>query len=722
MSFKVDKTAIATYLTASRGSQLIPLHKWDTVDQHGRERGKSPRDGNWTNRSYTWDEVASAQEAGHNLGYRLEAGELIVDMDPRNMDVDRDTAVAALDAEFGLDLANSPRVITGGGGYHIYCKVPAEFVGQKFRNEIPGYPGVEFKGAGRQVVAAGSKHPSGNMYEWLNDDKGYLYDNIKEVTPEFMQAIVRQSKTRTGDVVENISLEKLEEYLSVLDVEDYDDNESWLALAMSCYHATNGEGIEPFLAWSLQDSRYANDEEMIRLRWDSFAGGEGITSGTLMHAVAQSGRGDILKDEPEAAFEMAPFTDQDVEIIKNIPEAADNEGLFERTREGQIKRTVNNTMLGIEALGLVLSRNALKDEVIVGGDFETMRQFHPNMNGAFDDSLMHAVVSALITHFQFEPSLQQVHQALVTLSLKNEFHPIRDYLNGLTWDGVDRISDYLTKFCGAPQTQYTTTVGENLLKAAVGRAMQPGIKYDTMVILEGIQGCGKSTMLKVLGGEWTLEGLPNKQDLNNKDVIQALQGYWIVEVEELAVMRKSDVDSLKAFLTRQTDKTRFAYAREAKEYPRQCVFVGTTNDNEYLLDSTGNRRFLPVEVGTVDLDGLQAARDQLWAQAVQLWKQNPTEAGIMLPQALWSDAAQEQEDRRVQDPVEYRLRDFLAKTDETFVTTQMLLWEVLAKSPADSDMKDSRRIGRAMMSMTGWQVGRREINGRREKGYERKVV
>ena len=138
----------------------------------------------------------------------------------------------------------------------------------------------------------------------------------------------------------------------------------------------------------------------------------------------------------------------------------------------------------------------------------------------------------------------------------------------MVWDGVDRIGDYLTKFCGAPQNSYTSTVGENLLKAAVGRAMKPGIKYDTMVILEGIQGCGKSTMLKVLGGEWTLEGLPNKQDLNNKDVIQALQGYWIVEVEELAVMRKSDVDSLKAFLTRQTDKTRFAYAREAKEYKR----------------------------------------------------------------------------------------------------------------------------------------------------------
>ena len=315
MSFTIDKTALTPYLTASKTGQLIPLHKWDTVDQHGRERGKSPRDGNWTNRTYDWSEVAEAQEAGHNVGYRVAQGELIVDMDPRNMDTDCETAVAALDAEFGLDLASSPTVYTGGGGYHIYCLIPAEFVGAKFRNEIEGYKGVEFKGAGRQVVSAGSKHPNGTLYAWRQEGTAYLHTNVKELTPEFMQAVVRQSATNTdlGSTVENVTPEKLEEYLSVLNVEDYDDNESWLTLAMSCYHATNGEGIEQFLAWSISDARYSNDEEMIRMRWDSFAGGSGITGGTLMHAVAEAGRGDMLKDEPNAAFELVPFTEQDRE-------------------------------------------------------------------------------------------------------------------------------------------------------------------------------------------------------------------------------------------------------------------------------------------------------------------------------------------------------------------------------------------------------------------------
>jgi predicted P-loop ATPase len=381
-------------------------------------------------------------------------------------------------------------------------------------------------------------------------------------------------------------------------------------------------------------------------------------------------------------------------------------------------------MAAITQLGLSPTRNALKDEIHIDGDLSALKVFYPMADGTFDDSTIHGVRNAIMQTFDFEPTTTQVHEALLAMALMQEYHPVRDYLNSLKWDGVARLGSYFTEYCGTPNNAYTSKVGEILLKAAVARAMKPGTKFDTMVILEGIQGCGKSTLLKVLGGEWTLEGLPNRQDLNHKDVIQAIQGYWLIEVEELAVMRKSDVDSLKAFITRQTDKARFAYAKEAKTYQRQCVFVGTTNDDEYLLDSTGNRRFLPIEVGVIDLAGVAVVRDQLWAEAKVLWDANPTEASLALPQSMWEDAAEQQEDRRVQDPLEFKVREFLGSLEPgtDFISVPELLWGVLHKSGSDAEMKDTRRINRAFKTISEWRGSRRGKGSKRIRGYERSAT
>jgi len=717
------------YVSNGYQAKLIPLHKWDFVDARGTERGKSPRDARWRDANYSLEDLRGAVRDEFNVGFRLSSEDLVVDMDPRNMQVSLEDAIDFLESNFGVDLHNAPRVITGGGGLHIYLRVPAARVGEKFRNELAELPGVEFKAHGKQVVAAGSKHPSGKFYLFA---EGKGLDLVAFASEGLLDAITKVKREQVQDAPTDITPAQLEVMLQSLDVQEFADNDKWIQLAMSCYHATQGTGEQVFVDWSMSDPNYSNDEEMVRMRWQSLEGGEGVTAATLFKYVTDAGRGDLLREDPSKGFEAAGISERDQEVIDRPVEmyghgaenGVDDEGLFMRNREGQILKNARNTMAAIEQMGLHPTRNALKDEIHIEGDLSELQKFYPMADGTFDDSMIHGVRNCIIYTYDFEPTTTQVHEALLAMALRSQYHPVRDYLNSLTWDGTPRIGSFLAEYCGAPNNPYVSKVGEILLKAAVGRAMKPGTKFDTMVILEGVQGCGKSTLVKVLGGEWTLEGLPNKQDLNHKDVIQAIQGYWMVEVEELAVMRKSDVDSLKAFITRQTDKARFAYAKEAKTYHRQCVFVGTTNDDEYLLDSTGNRRFLPVEVGVIDLAGVKVIRDQLWAEAVVLWNANPTDKSLQMPESLWGDAAEQQEDRRVQDPVEFKVREFLngLEPDTDFVTIPELLWGVLHKASSDAEMKDTRRINRAFKTIPEWQGARRGSGSKRIRGYERRAV
>jgi len=643
------------------------------------------------------------------------------------MEISCEEAIDFLDTRFGTSLRTATTVQTGGGGLHIYLTVPADRHGEKFRNELTELPGVEFKAFGKQVVAAGSKHPSTNMYV-------FTITSGPVVAPaDLLDALSKKRVTAvTEDAPTDLTAEKLADLLAVLDPQDFADNDRWIQLAMSCYHASQGMGEDVFVEWSISDPNYAADEEMIRMRWQSLEGGEGVTAATLYKYVTDAGRPDLLRETPEAIFDAVEMSDSDRSALSapavpyghGAENGADDEDLFMRDRNGQILKNSRNTMAAIRQIGVRPVRNALRDEIYIEGDLTLLKSVYPMADGTFDDNTVLAVRNCIINEYAFEPTTNGVHEALVTMALMQEFHPVRDYLNGLVWDGTPRIGSFLTQYCGAPNNAYTSKVGEILLKAAVARAMTPGTKFDTMVILEGVQGCGKSTLLKVLGGEWTLEGLPNRQDLNHKDVIQAIQGFWIIEVEELAVMRKSDVDSLKAFITRQTDKARFAYAKEAKTYKRQCVFVGTTNDDEYLLDSTGNRRFLPVEVGVIDLAGVKVIRDQLWAEALVLWNANPTAKSLALPESMWSDAAEEQEDRRVQDPLEYKVREYLntLEKDVDFVAVHEVIWGVLHKSGGEAEMKDARRINRAFKTIHDWQGARRGKGPDRIRGYERRAV
>jgi putative DNA primase/helicase len=251
-----------------------------------------------------------------------------------------------------------------------------------------------------------------------------------------------------------------------------------------------------------------------------------------------------------------------------------------------------------------------------------------------------------------------IHSALILSATKNRFNPVVDYLNRLKWDGTKRLDKLFIDYLGAADTPYTRAVTRKSFVAAVARAMKPGVKYDTMAVLTGPQGLGKSTILqKIARGRFT----DSIQSFDGKDAAELLQGIWLVEIAEMDAYSKSDVNTIKGFLSRTEDHYRASYARKAEKHPRKCVFFGTSNRSDYLKDPTGGRRFWPIDVGLQQpvkdvFKDLDEDIDQLWAEAVVYLRQGEA---LYLTGDLAEEAKRQQEGHSEQDPRESLVREFV---------------------------------------------------------------
>jgi hypothetical protein len=303
---------LTCYLKA--GFQLIPLNRWDATNPKGKPSGKQPRELSWQSKDYDSAQVAAqAAKTGANVGVRLTASILVLDVDPRNYPEGRHSLNEFV-ADLKLDLSACPHVITGSGGHHYYFSKPADV---SVLDSLDTYQGIEFKSFGRQVVSAGSIHPNGKYYEW--DDLAPFPDDPEGLPPlpDNMLRLIRRPVRAHGDALGlgDLTPEMLAKTLEQLEAEDFKEHDKWRDLMMACHYATNGEGRQEFIDWSTQDGDYADDGWVIGRRWDSLhvavnSGGRPVTIKHL-HQVVQAAGGLVEVAEPEDDFDVYEHPDQD---------------------------------------------------------------------------------------------------------------------------------------------------------------------------------------------------------------------------------------------------------------------------------------------------------------------------------------------------------------------------------------------------------------------------
>jgi predicted P-loop ATPase len=308
----------------------------------------------------------------------------------------------------------------------------------------------------------------------------------------------------------------------------------------------------------------------------------------------------------------------------------------------------------------------------------------------------------LTREYEFAPTPNQVAEAVEALARSNGFHPVRDYLDGIEWDGIKRLDEWIFDYVGAPKTSYTMRVARWFLIGMIARVMEPGVKFDCCLVLEGAQGRRKSSMLRILAGEWFGD---TDLDLHNKDSMGSIRGKWLYEFAELGALARTEATKQKSFLSRQVDEYRPPYARRDICSPRQLVFGGTTNDWAWNKDSTGGRRFWPIECQyDIDCDGLLRVRDQLFAEAyvmyrngARFWPTSEEQRKIFDP---------EQIKRHQQDGYVDYLAGFIKDRDNEFSIADAA--DHLKIDPARFSRDIQTRIGQALAALGCKKVERKK--------------
>lgn len=308
------------------------------------------------------------------------------------------------------------------------------------------------------------------------------------------------------------------------------------------------------------------------------------------------------------------------ELSEAFDEGDDTEWLAQlsMTPKGKVEPTIDNAFIIITHDPEICGKfyfDEFRERPVVCGDMPWIK-LSDRASDVWTDS-DDAGVRRLIEKKYDIDNLSKIRDAVDLAMLKLKRHPVREYLNGLVWDGVKRADTVFIDYLDAEDSTYAREVTRKALLGAVARIMSPGCKHDHILVLVGPQGCRKSTTLAKLGKSWFSDSL---YTLSGKDAYEQLQGYWIIEMGEMAATRKAELEQIKQFVSKQSDNFRSAYARRTQEHPRQCAFFGSTNDEEFLRDPTGGRRFWPVvvtEEGRKRADGLtEEIVDQIWAEIV----------------------------------------------------------------------------------------------------------
>lgn len=693
---------------------------------------KIPSESGWTTGPRkTWKQLKDTYRLGLNVGVRLgEPSKIgkyylaVIDLDIKSdLEKHRKFALKTLHKMFP-ETKNSPSLASGRGNssghYYVLLKNPESVnIVKHSKNivkvSIPSVKpnqteqctlheselqaGIRLRPAweisvlatGRQSVLAGSIHPdTGREYTWTNEpletgDFPVLAGNLRVVNPkekktererfklthfvnfsfnDFGLSQVQKDEIRFGKDVTDRSA-KVFEYCLFLLGKGIDENKVTALFTdkkfylgqMAFDHAKTEDRIRA-AKWFI---KYCLLPAKTRISANDFDIEEIITANAEKHAVKKTLKNDdgFLQDW-QKELDLKPG-------LKGAPPT--------------IKCSFFN-------LKLILA-NATENPIYLRHDLFSNRIFWDcetpwgNKKGeqrSSDNGDALLIKTWLTKVWDLEPPTFIIDEVLNTTALENRFNSVKDYLNGLQWDGTERISRFFRDYIGATMPEpYLTEVSRKFFAACIKRIFQPGCKFDHMIVLEGAQGAGKSSLGRILAGEkWFLDGLPNFQD---KDAAMYLQGAWLCEISELAAMYRSANESTKSFISRNVDRIRPPYGQRRIDFPRSVVFFGTTNQDDYLTDPTGNRRFWPVKIKSCDFEKLQNDRDQIWAEALFNYQFSPEP--LFLSGKAQHQANQVQELRRCEDDgdvMETLLRKHLQTNDSEQIKMDELFngpWMVL---------------------------------------------
>ena len=311
------------------------------------------------------------------------------------------------------------------------------------------------------------------------------------------------------------------------------------------------------------------------------------------------------------------------------------------TEKGGLAQTIENVVIILThdpQLAGRLAYNEMEHNIVVLSSLHWSKHKGPRQWSDADD----AALRYYLERTYGLTGKDRIFDAVNVVAQSNAFHPVREYLDSCIWDGVPRVDTLLIDYLGAEDTEYTRAVTRKALAAAVARIYQPGRKFDYMLTIRGTQGIGKSALIAKLGGKWFSDTFTTMQ---GKDAYEQVLGVWLVEVGELAGMRKAEAETIKLFISKQVDRFRPAYGRRLQEFPRQCIFIGTTNESQFLRDATGNRRFWVVDTPNDPTHDLWEELTPetvalIWAEAVEIYKAGEE---LYLPKELERVAREVQE-------------------------------------------------------------------------------
>lgn len=414
------------------------------------------------------------------------------------------------------------------------------------------------------------------------------------------------------------------------------------------------------------------------------------------------------------------------EDFAELPEDADWQDKLKFTEKGVIAQTIENATIILThdpKLEGGLGLNEMEHNIVILSRLPWGEAKCPRPWADSDDSGLRLYLE---TGYGLS-SKDKIFDAVNVVAQRNSFHPVRDYLDSCSWDGVERVETLLIDYLGAEDNAYTRAVTRKTLVAAVARIYNPGCKFDYMLTIRGRQGLGKSALIAKLGGKWFSDSFTT---LQGKDAYEQVLGVWIMEVGELAGMRKAEAETIKLYISKQSDRFRPAYGRRIQEFPRQCIFIGTTNEMQFLRDTTGNRRFWVVDTPNKPTksiwDDLTPETVKLiWGEAVSIYKAGES---LYLSKELEEFARNIQETYEEENPQAGRIADYLDRllpedwddkdvysrrqwlesnaqgtVQRTTVCTMEIWVEALGGNPDKLDRYAGKEIREIMARMPEWQ-------------------